>query len=548
MSQRRILVTSALPYANGPIHIGHMVEYLQTDIWARFQRLRGHECRYICADDTHGTPIMLRARQEGRSELEVIAEAQERHQADFADFGVSFDHFGSTNSDTNRRRCAEIWQRLNEAQLVEERAVVQLFDPEAGMFLADRFVKGTCPRCQSPNQNGDSCDSCGATYAPTDLLNPKSKLSGATPVTKSANHLFIKVETSHDFLTQWTQESGRLQPGIANYLQGQFLGKPLQDWDVSRPAPYFGFEIPGHPGDYWYVWFDAPIGYMAATEEWCEKSGASFDDFWRSEETELVHFIGKDIVYFHALFWPAVLRATGYRLPRRIHVHGMLVDKGAKMSKSSGKLVMARTYLDHLDPAYLRYYYATRLSTKADDIEFDVVDFEDRVNSDLVGKVVNLASRTARFVQKTGLSKTYPSDEGLFAAGVLAGQEIADAYEACDTSRAMRTIMALADRANEYVARQAPWTLAKQPGKEQEVQDTCTVALNLFRQLVVYLAPVLPEIAKKSGEFLGTPLDTWRVAETPLVGASINEYQHLMQRVQREKIQSMLASSVEAPA
>jgi len=546
MPQRRLLVTSALPYANGPIHIGHLVEYLQTDIWVRFQKMQGHQCVYVCADDTHGTPIMLRAQQEGRRELDVISQASEEHQRDFAEFDVSFDHYGSTNSDTNRKLCGQIWEQLLGANLVERRAVSQLFDPEKGMFLADRFVKGTCPKCKSQNQNGDSCDNCGSTYSPTDLIDPRSTISGATPITKSSDHLFITVEKSHAFLDEWTQSGGRLQPGVANYLKGQFLGSPLQDWDVSRPAPYFGFEIPGEPGNYWYVWFDAPIGYIASTQEWCDKAGKRLDDYWRSEGTEIVHFIGKDIVYFHTLFWPAVLNAAGFQLPRRIHVHGMLMVNGAKMSKSAGNFIMARTYLDHLDPSHLRYYFASKLTSKVDDVDLDVEDFESKVNSDLVGKVVNLASRTARFVKGTGLSAAYPDDEGLFASGAAAAQEIAEAYDACDTSRAMRTIMALADRANEYVDRKEPWALNKQEGKQAEVQDVCTVALNLFRQIAVYLAPTLPKLAAQTAELLSATCTSWSDASTPLVGTPVNKFKHMTQRVQREKVQLMMDATAAA--
>ena len=402
---RRLLVTSALPYANGHIHIGHLVEYLQTDIWVRFQKLRGRRCVYICADDTHGTAIMIRARQEGIGEEELIAKMQQAHVADFHGFQIEFDNYGSTNSPETREVCIEIWAALRKAGLVEQREVTQLYDATAGTFLADRFVKGGCPKCKSPNQYGDSCDHCGAHYNPTELIEPVSTLSGSKPEIRQADHLFINIEKRHEFLDQWTQCGQHLQPEIANYLKGHFLGEPLHDWDVSRPAPYFGFEIPDSSGNYWYVWFDAPIGYMGSTKEWCRKHGEKFDDWWRNaEQTEIHHFIGKDITYFHTLFWPAMLEVAGFSLPEKVHIHGFLTVNGEKMSKSKGTFIKASTYLEHLDPSYLRYYYASKLSAGVDDIDLNFEDFINKVNSDLVGKVVNIASRTARFVEKTGTS------------------------------------------------------------------------------------------------------------------------------------------------
>ena len=456
---RRILVTSALPYANGHIHLGHLVEYIQTDIWVRFQRMRGARVIYMCADDTHGTAIMIRARQEGRGEESLISDMNAAHRRDFAGFQVAFDHYGSTHSTRNREYCAEIWSALRKNDFVVEREVTQLFDPKAGVFLADRFVKGTCPKCGTADQYGDACDHCGSTYSPTDLKDPVSTLSGARPELKSALHLFVKIEKLRGFLTEWTQEPGRLQPEIANYLKGHFLSDELRDWDVSRPAPYFGFEIPDAPGHYWYVWFDAPIGYMAATREWCDQHGERFDSWWRSQDTEIYHFIGKDIVYFHTLFWPAMLHAAGFPLPRRVQVHGFLTVNGEKMSKSKGTFVQAATYLEHMDPAHLRYFYASKLSSKVDDIDLNLEEFTAKVNADLVGKVVNLASRTARFVKASGLSEVYPDDGGIFRDAAARGEEIAEAYEACDFARAMRLIMALADRANEYIDREEPWKL-----------------------------------------------------------------------------------------
>ena len=545
-SRRRILVTSALPYANGPIHLGHLVEYIQTDIWVRFQRMRGARVIYMCADDTHGTAIMIRARQEGRSEEELISDMNAAHRRDFAGFQIAFDHYGSTNSERNREYCAEIWSALRKNDFVAERDVTQLFDPKAGVFLADRFVKGICPKCGTPDQYGDSCDHCGSTYSPTDLKEPVSTLSGARPELRSALHLFVKIEKLRSFLTEWTQQPGRLQPEIANYLKGHFLADELRDWDVSRPAPYFGFEIPDAPGNYWYVWFDAPIGYMAATREWCDEHGESFDAWWRSEDTEIYHFIGKDIVYFHTLFWPAMLHASGFPLPTRVQVHGFLTVNGEKMSKSKGTFVQAATYLEHLDPAHLRYFYASKLGSKVDDLDLNLEEFTAKVNSDLVGKVVNLASRTARFVKDSGLSARYPDDGGLFREAAARGEEIAEAYEACDFARAMRGVMALADRANEYIDREEPWKLKKQPEKAAELRDVCTVALNLYRQLIVYLAPVLPKLAEHSQRLLGASFDSWSAAQEPLLGTAVGEFEHLMQRVDPKKLEAVVAATRDA--
>jgi methionyl-tRNA synthetase len=543
MSDRRILVTSALPYANGPIHIGHLVEYIQTDIWVRFQRLRGNRTVYMCADDTHGTAITIRARKEGRSEEQLIEEMHGEHLRDFTTFLIKFDQYGSTHSNENRLLCAEIWAALRKAGVVVEREVKQLFDTRDGVFLADRFVKGTCPNCKTKDQYGDNCSNCGATYSPTDLIDPVSALSGTTPEIRSAAHLFITIERFHDFLAGWIKEPGRLDPGIANYLNGHFLATPLRDWDVSRPAPYFGFEISDAPGHYWYVWFDAPIGYMASTMQWCAREGARFDDFWRSPETEIVHFIGKDIVYFHALFWPAMLKASGFTLPRRIQVHGMLTVNGEKMSKSKGTFIEAKTFAEHLDPSYLRYYYASKLSGKPDDLDLDFPELVAKVNADLVGKVVNLASRTARFIAGGALSPRYPDDGGLFEAGARAGEEIAAAYEACDTAKAMRLVMGLADRANEYVDARQPWALKKKPGAEAELKDVCTVSLNLFRQIAVYLSPVLPKLAEQAAALLSTPITRFEDAQTPLVLAQVTEFSHMMQRVDPKKVDAVIAAT-----
>lgn len=553
MPARRLLVTSALPYANGPIHLGHLVEYLQTDIWVRFQKLQGNRCVYVCADDTHGTAIMIRARAEGRTEAELIADMQRQHEADFSDFLVEFDNYGSTNSPENEKLCGELWASIREAGLVKEKDVEQLFDPEAGTFLADRFVRGTCPKCGAIDQPGDNCSECGSAYTPAELVDPKSTLSGATPEVRNAAHLFIELEKLHAFLRGWVETSGALQPEIANYLLGHFLGpkeKPLElrDWDISRPAPYFGFEIPDSPGNYWYVWFDAPIGYIASTQQWCDKQGEDLDDWWRSEDCEVHHFLGKDITYFHTLFWPGMLKTAGLSLPTRVHIHGFLTIDGKKMSKSKGTLVNARTYLKHLDPQPLRYYYASKLSSKVDDFDLSLDDFVTKVNTDLVGKVVNLASRTAKFVQKTGLSAEYPEDGGLFAAGAAAAEEIAEAYEACEYSQAMRLILALADKANPFVEENKPWELRKDPEQAERLQDLCTIALNLYRQIATYLAPVLPQLAEQTGELLNDPITSWDQAQTPLVGTPVAKFKHLMQRVETDKVQKMMDDSKQEAA
>ncbi len=545
---RQILVTSALPYANGHIHIGHLVEYLQTDIWVRFQKLVGNRCVYVCADDTHGTAIMIRARQEGRSELEVIAEMRESHLKDFTGFGIEFDNYGSTHSDENRALCAEIWQSLRKADLIVERTVERFYDPVEETFLADRFVKGTCPVCESPDQYGDNCEKCGATYDATEVIDPISIFSGATPIRRESLQLFVELEKLHGWLNEWTQTGEHLQEEIANYLQGHFLSKPLRDWDVSRPARYFGFEIPDSPGKYWFVWFDAPIGYIASTHQWCKAHGEKLEDWWKSDQTEIHHFIGKDITYFHTLFWPAMLKTAGFNLPKKVHIHGFLQVNGEKMSKSKGVFVTASTYLKHLDPAYLRYYYASKLSSRTEDLDLNLDEFVARINSDLVGKVVNLASRTARFAQPTGLSAQYPDDGGLFAEAAAEADKIAELYETCEYAKAMRAIMVLAEKANKYVEDNAPWTLKKDPAQAGQLQDVCTVALNLFRQLAIYLAPVLPQLAEQTGRLLNAPMKSWDEAQTPLVASPVNPFEHLMKRVDPAQVQVMTEESQSAPA
>lgn len=551
MKRRRILVTAALPYANGPIHLGHLVEYIQTDIWARFQKLRGHHCIYLCADDTHGTAIMIRARQEGRSEEALIAQMQREHEQDFAAFQIEFDNYGSTHSPENRLFCRRIWQAIRDAGLVKTKDVQQLYDTQEKTFLADRFVVGTCPICRTENQPGDNCSNCGSTYTPAELINPISVLSGTKPEIRSAPHLFIELERLHDFLETWTQEGDHLQPEIANYLKGHFLGdskspagrKTLRDWDISRPAPYFGFDIPDAPGHYWYVWFDAPIGYLASTQQWCERQGENFDDWWQNDAAEIHHFLGKDITYFHTLFWPGMLKVAGFSLPTKIHIHGFLTINGAKMSKRTGTFIRAATYANHLDPSFLRYYYATKLGPRLDDLDLNLEEFVNRVNADLVNNVVNLASRCAKFVQRSGLSAIFPPDEGMFAASAKTGDDIAAAYEACDYNRATRLIMELAYRANAFIEAAEPWKLSKDPSQAQRLQDVCTIALNIFRQLAIYLAPVLPRLAQQAGELLNDPITDWQQSTKPLTGSSVAEFKHMLKRITPEETSAMMEES-----
>ncbi len=548
MKKRKILVTSALPYANGHIHIGHLVEYLQTDIWVRFQKLRGHDCRYFCADDTHGTAIMLRAQKEGKPETEIIETMHKAHEQDFAAMEVEFDNYSSTNSEENRTICTEIWAAVRNSGIVEEHEIEQLFDEKAQTFLADRFVRGTCPRCKAENQYGDNCEKCGSTYSPTDLINPVSTVTGTTPVMKTAKHLFVDVEKEHKLLEDWTARSGALQPEVSNYLAGQFLNEPLRPWDVSRPAPYFGFEIPDSPGNYWYVWFDAPIGYIGSTLDWCKKTGENFDSWWRDRNTEVYHFIGKDIAYFHTLFWPTMLKLAGFNLPSKVHVHGFLTVNGEKMSKRNGTFVLASNYHKHLSPSYLRYYYASKLTNRNEDIDLNLDEFENKVNSDLVGKVVNLASRTAKFVHETGLSESYPEDGGLFRKAADQGDEIAEAYEQIDLARAMRLVMECADRANKFIDDHAPWTLKNDPTKREQLQDICTIGLNLFRQLAIYLAPVLPTLAKQTGELLNCKFENWDDSKKTLTGTPVAKFAHMMTRVPRKGIEAMIEDSKDIDA
>ena len=507
---RQILVTAALPYANGHIHIGHLVEYIQTDIWVRFQKLRGHECLFVCADDTHGTAIMIRARRERRSEEAVIADMRDAHIRDFGGFQIEFDNYGSTNSHENRELCDQIWASIRKAGLVKEKDVAQLYDPVVGTFLADRFVRGTCPKCGGEDQPGDNCSVCGAAYTPADLKNPKSTLSGAVPEVRTAEHLFIELEQLHDFLNEWTQQGTHLQSEVANYLKGHFLGEPFRDWDVSRPAPYFGFEIPDKKGHFWYVWFDAPIGYMASTLQWCRQNSQDLNRWWRSDsKAEIHHFIGKDITYFHTLFWPGMLKTAGCNLPTKVHIHCFLTVGGEKMSKSKGTFVMGSTFLKHLPPAALRYYYASKLGPGLDDIDMNLDEFVSRFNTDLVGKVVNIASRCAGFLAGQTLCDVYPDDGGLFRAAAEKGDQIAAFYEDCNYNAATREIMALADKANKFVDDRQPWVIRKDPSRDDELREVCSITLNLFRQIVTYLAPVLPELAIQTETLLNRRIADW---------------------------------------
>ncbi len=545
-SPRDILVTSALPYANGPIHLGHLLEYIQTDIWVRYQKMRGEHCVYVCADDAHGTAIMLRAQREGITSEQLIDRVNAEHRQDFAGFLVNFDNYYSTHSEENRKYSEYIYRQLRKNGHIATRMITQAYDPEKNLFLADRFIKGTCPKCKSEDQYGDNCEVCGATYTPMELINPRSAISGATPVEKDSEHYFFKLPEFDEFLREWTR-SGTLQPQVANKL-AEWLDAGLQEWDISRDAPYFGFEIPDAPGKYFYVWLDAPIGYLASFRNLCERrEDLDFDQFWKPDsKAEVYHFIGKDIINFHALFWPAMLHSAGFRTPTAVYAHGFVTVNGKKMSKSRGTFIMARTYLDHLDPEYLRYYFAAKLTSHVDDLDLNLEDFALRVNSDLVGKVVNIASRTAGFISKKfdGRLANRCTEEALLQRFVDQGDEIADCYEKREFGRAMRLIMELADAANQYVNDQQPWVLAKQPEQSENVQLVCTNALNMFRLLMTYLAPVLPTTAEKTEAFLAQPLD-WNGRATMLVDHSINRFEPMMARVDMKQIEAMTEASRE---
>ena len=544
-SKRQILVTNALPYANAALHLGHILEYTQTDVWVRFQKMRGHECYYVSADDAHGTAIMLKADEIGISAEQHIAAMRTIHEADFKDFLIGVDNYHSTHSEENRVFSELIYNRLKANDHIAQRSITQAFDPEKKLFLADRYVKGTCPKCKTDDQYGDNCEACGATYSPVDLINPVSVISGATPVEKESVHYFFKLPEFTDFLKIWVN-SGTVQKEVANKL-GEWLDSGLQEWDISRDAPYFGFEIPDAPGKYFYVWLDAPIGYMASFKNLCEREAIDFDHFWeKNSPTELYHFIGKDIVNFHALFWPAMLKSADYRTPTKVCVHGFVTVNGKKMSKSRGTFINARCYLDHLNPEYLRYYYASKLSGSVEDIDLNLEDFIQKVNSDLVGKVVNIASRCAKFVTNgnNGILSATIENQALWDQVSGAGDSIANHYENRDFSKAIREIMALADSANEYIAAQEPWKLNKDPDQKQKVQDICSLGINMFRVILTYLKPVLPAMAEAGEAFLNDSL-SWESVNQPLVEHQINPFKPLMQRIEKERVDAMVEASVQ---
>jgi len=552
---RKILVTSALPYANGSIHLGHLVEYIQTDIWVRFQKMRGNTCHYVCADDTHGTPVMLRAEKEGVTPEQLIAKVGQEHLEDFTAFHVNFDHYGSTNSDENRICAETLYRALREKDLIEVRSIEQYFDPAKNMFLPDRFIKGECPKCHAKDQYGDNCEVCGAAYAPTDLIEPYSAVSGAKPELRSSDHYFFKLsaDSCQQFLREWTR-SGTLQPEAANKMQ-EWLGEKgdnkLTDWDISRDAPYFGFEIPDAPGKYFYVWLDAPVGYMGSFRQLCNKIGTDFDEYWKHDsDTELVHFIGKDILYFHALFWPAMLQHAGFRTPTKLFVHGFLTVNGEKMSKSRGTFITAKSYVDHVkNTEYLRYYYAAKLNGTMEDLDLNLEDFVAKVNSDLIGKYINIASRCSGFISKRFENKLGNIDSaatGEFQSA-FSSDEIAHCYEQRDYARALRKIMALADIANQYIAENKPWVLAKEEGSEAELHKVCSTALTLFRDLTLYLKPVVPKLAEQVEAFLNISPLTWDDIWKPLPAEhTINVYQHLATRLDPKLIEAMVAANQES--
>ena len=542
-SKRQILVTNALPYANAALHLGHILEYTQTDVWVRFQKMRGHECYYVSADDAHGTAIMLKADEKGISAEQHIADMRTIHEADFKDFLIGVDNYHSTHSEENRVFSELIYNRLKANDHIAKRSITQAFDPEKKLFLADRYVKGTCPKCKTDDQYGDNCEVCGATYSPVDLINPVSVISGATPIEKESVHYFFKLPEFTDFLKQWVN-SGTVQKEVANKL-GEWLDSGLQEWDISRDAPYFGFEIPDAPGKYFYVWLDAPIGYMASFKNLCEREAIDFDHFWgKDSSTELYHFIGKDIVNFHALFWPAMLKSANYRTPTKVCVHGFVTVNGKKMSKSRGTFINARCYLDHLNPEYLRYYYASKLSGSVEDIDLNLEDFIQKVNSDLVGKVVNIASRCAKFVANgnNGILSSTIENQALWNQVSGAKDSIANHYENRDFSKAIREIMALADLANEYIAAKEPWKLNKDPDQQQKVQNICSLGINMFRVILTYLKPVLPSMAEAGETFLNDSL-TWESVNQPLVKHQINPFTPLMQRIEKERVDAMVEAS-----
>lgn len=538
--QRKILVTCALPYANGAIHLGHMLEHIQADIWVRFQRMRGNQVHFVCADDAHGTPIMLNADKLGITPEQLIEKAKADHIADFAGFNISFDNYHSTHSEENREITRSIYNTLKSNGFIKSKVISQLFDPEKNMFLPDRFVKGTCPKCKAEDQYGDNCEVCASTYSPMDLINPRSAVSGATPVVKESEHFFFDLPSFEGMLKEWTR-SGSLQPEIANKMQ-EWFESGLQQWDISRDAPYFGFEIPDAENKFFYVWLDAPIGYMASFKNLCDRTGLNFDEFWHKDsKTELYHFIGKDIVYFHSLFWPAMLEGSGYRKPTNVFAHGYVTVDGQKMSKSRGTFIQASTYLKHLDPECLRYYYAAKLNNRIEDLDFSLEDFVQRVNSDIVNKLVNLASRTAGFINKRfeGKLAAELDDPQLFGEFTAQSEQIAAYYESREFNKAIREIMALADKANKYIDDKAPWVIAKEEGKDAELQAVCSMGLEMFRVLMSYLKPVMPQLATKTESFLQTEL-RWDNIDTPLFNHSIAPFKALFSRLDKKQIDAVI--------
>jgi methionyl-tRNA synthetase len=542
---RKILVTSALPYANGSIHLGHLLEHIQTNIWTRFQKMRGHTCYSVCADDAHGTPVMLKAQELGITPEEMVDRTRAEHHQDLLDFDIDYDNYYVTHSPENKLLSETIYNRLHAAGYISTKIINQLYDPEKGMFLPDRFIKGDCPKCGAEDQNGDSCDVCSATYATTEVLNPRSVVSGATPILKDSEHYFFDLPKFSDMLQTWIK-SGTVQAEMVNKLQ-EWFEQGLQQWDISRDAPYFGFEIPNAPGKYFYVWVDAPVGYMASFLNFCEKNNVSFDEYWNADsDAELYHFIGKDITYFHCLFWPAMLEGAGYRKPTGVNIHGFVTVNGAKMSKSKGTFIKARTYLDHLNPEYLRYYFASKLNDSVTDIDLNFEDFTQKVNSDLVGKVVNIASRCASFITKKFDSKLSDNilDPALLNEFSAASESIAQHFESRQYHHAIREIMALADKANQFIDTQAPWVTIKDPQLQQHTHDVCSMGIHMFRVLSIYLSPVLPDLSLKAQEFLNDRF-VWGSAQTTLTGHSINKFKAMLQRVDSDKVAAMVDASKE---
>lgn len=544
--QRKILVTSALPYANGPIHLGHMVEYIQTDIWVRFQRMMGNQCYFVCADDAHGTPIMLRARSENISPEQLIQKYKQEHEKDFADFNIGFDNYHSTHSQENRELAEYIYLQLKKGGHIHRKTISQAYDAKENLFLPDRFVRGECPRCGAADQYGDSCERCGATYSPSDLKNPVSVLSGLPPELRESEHLFVRLSDFTDMLQDWV--SNELAQTEAKNKLKEWFDVGLTDWDISRDAPYFGFEIPEEVDKYFYVWLDAPIGYIASFKNLCDRENIDFDAYWKDDsQTEVYNFIGKDILYFHTLFWPAMLHGAGFRKPTDVFTHGFLTVNGKKMSKSRGTFIMARTYLDHLDPEYLRYYYAVKLNERIEDLDLNLEDFIQRINSDLVGKVVNIASRCSKFItgKFAGMLSSELDNPDLYKELTAASKTIADAYEGRSFSRAMREIMALADKANQYVNDEQPWVISKDPSARDKLHNVCTQGINMFRILIYYLSPVVPQLAHRTAEFLNDPIDLWKRIDEPLLDHEISGFVHLLQRIQKKDVDAMSAAAIE---